>query len=110
MVDVKNQSILAYELHPEAVTRLLDDKVDTLFFLIRRLGCKEQALVYLKEIVESKQDLTMLSFIFNKFSEIYKKAQEERYFLGSYVESYLIGRQSKTCQHCKLTHHISIII
>ena len=78
MIDVKNQQILAYELHPEAVTRLLDDKVDILFFLIRRLGCKEQALAFLKEIVLSKQDLTMLSFIFNKFSEIYKKAQEER--------------------------------
>jgi len=55
-------------------------KIDILFFLIRRNGCKEKALIFLKEIIQNKMDIRSLSFIFNKFAEVYKKAHDERQF------------------------------
>jgi len=62
------------------LNKFLYFKVDILFFLIRRNGCKEKALLFLKEMIENKVDIRTLSFSFNKFAEVYKKAHDERQF------------------------------
>jgi len=79
---------------------------------------KEQALAHLKEIILSKQDLTMLSFIFNKFSEIYKKAQEEREAIkdmsGSHVNTphinYNLNTRSELLNNFRTQSSYSVVI
>jgi len=72
------------------MNRKLILKIDTLFFLIRRNGCKELALDAIKKLIINKTELASLTSIFKKLIEIYQKAQEERFYF-SFSSSYKLG-------------------
>ncbi len=46
--------------------------------MIRREGCKEKTLSFFKDMISNKRDIMSISYVFNKFLEVLRRAEDEK--------------------------------
>lgn len=76
--------ILICDLFLNAIIGLICFKIEALFLILRRRGCKKSALNFLYHLILSKTSILNLSYIFRNLMDAYKRAEKEqlKYILG----------------------------
>ena len=77
VINTEKLEFLKIEFKIDSLKEIIDDKVDCLFIMLRRLNGKSIALKFLAEIIENKENFQLLPPIFKNLNEILKKAEKE---------------------------------
>ncbi|CAG9322635.1 unnamed protein product [Blepharisma stoltei] len=77
-VDIKNGRCYKLQLFPDKLVKHHPDPIESILFLLRRIGCKKQAFELLKHYLRKKVDLKGVSYLFSTINRVYKIAALER--------------------------------